>query len=119
MKKWFRHQWVKLLVLTGKISSWFAKRSEKKSSKYDPVSWIIARPSLDEYADDQIKALLLAVREYKKAKADPAAFVEKYFGATIAPRPGKDAWVRDLTESGMGEDQGIIGFSWDGRGRNQ
>ena len=96
MKKWFKHQWVTLLVWKDKVASWVKTKIEAKPKAYEPKSWSDARPTLDEYADDQIKMLMLAVRAYRKAKANPDAFVEHYFGAKIAPRPAPDTWAYDM-----------------------
>jgi hypothetical protein len=50
--------------------------------------------ALDDYADHQIAWLLWASAEYRKAKKDPEAFVERYFSAKIEPvKPFVDSWA--------------------------
>lgn len=96
MKKWFKHQWVLVLFWARKLENWAKRRGFVKPPRYSPKPLSETRIDLDDYADDQIKALIIAAKAYRKAKANPALFVEQYFGAKIAPRPHPDTWAYDL-----------------------
>jgi len=120
MKKWFKHQWVLVLFWARKLENWAKRKGLVKPPKYDPKPY--PRMELDEYADDQIKALIVAAKAYRKAKANPALFVEQYFGAKIAPRPSPDTWAYDLCRrerykdnSPYSDEDGQVEFTWSGR----
>jgi len=84
MKKWLRRKYLELKV---KI---FQTKNEVRAAR------LPLEDSLDDYADEQIRALLIASSLYKKAKKDPDAFVEKFFSAQIKPiKPFVDSWSKD------------------------
>ena len=110
MKKYFRWQYWSLLLLIKKnaLVYWWHAVLPRKTAGHTPA--LAAGPPLDEYADDQIRALMGAVKAYKKAKKDPVAFVEQYFSAQILPREHRDSWTKDLVVAGpIGE------FYWSGK----
>ena len=64
------------------------------ASRENEVPGTSLQNKLDDYADHQIAGLLWATTEYRKAKKDPNAFVEKYFSEKIEPiKPFVDSWT--------------------------
>ena len=82
MIRWIRRKLVEIVAE--------AFNSSRENNTSDPLS---LQNRLDDYADHQIAWLLLASSEYRKAKKDPDAFVEKYFSEKIEPiKPYVDSW---------------------------
>lgn len=116
MKKWFNTKRAQFLLWWHTWKSQLGKRNTVPVSPYSPIDFSV-KASLDEYADDQIAALLVAVKEYKEARKNPHAFVEKYFSTKLMPRPHKDSWIRDLEADSVYP----LGFSfvWNEKGREK
>lgn len=82
MLKWIRRKIVEIVA-----EAFHVNRTDQ------PVTCNL-QDKLDEYADHQIAWLLWASAEYRKAKKDPEAFVERYFSERIEPiKPFVDSWA--------------------------
>lgn len=83
MLRWIRRKLVEIVA-----EAFNASRGDSSGSLQD---------KLDDYADHQIAWLLWASSQYRKAKKDPEAFVERYFSEKIEPtKPFVDSWTQGV-----------------------
>ncbi len=83
MLRWIRRKLVEIVAE--------AFNTNRENNTSDPVS---LQNRFDDYADQQIAWLLWSSVEYRKAKKDPEAFVERYFSEKIEPKkPFVDSWT--------------------------
>jgi hypothetical protein len=86
MFKWIRRKFLELNAEALRTNN--AERLAQRFPLEDQI---------DDYADHQIAWLLRASSEYRAAKKDPNAFVEKYFSEKIKPiKPYVDSWTQGL-----------------------